>query len=105
MVPYSKSVDGCKTDCILACKDGFAFTAGLRECAVTKQSVTFIICAACERAGMVSYSELKGVQMVHCYKQGGLNIVLDTFSGSIHVVDDAAYDIIEEKKDIDFNEI
>ena len=39
--------------------------------------------------------------MVHCYKQGGLNIVLDTFSGSIHVVDDAAYDIIEgfESKD------
>ena len=33
--------------------------------------------------------------MVHCYKQGGLNIVLDTFSGSIHIVDDAAYDIIE----------
>ena len=33
--------------------------------------------------------------MVHCYKMGGLNIVLDTFSGSIHIVDDAAYDIIE----------
>ena len=33
--------------------------------------------------------------MVHCYKQGGLNIVADTFSGSIHIVDDAAFDIIE----------
>ncbi|MDO5139873.1 MAG: thioether cross-link-forming SCIFF peptide maturase [Eubacteriales bacterium] len=33
--------------------------------------------------------------MVHCYKQGGLNIVTDTFSGSIHIVDDAAFDIIE----------
>ncbi|MDO4962466.1 MAG: thioether cross-link-forming SCIFF peptide maturase [Eubacteriales bacterium] len=32
--------------------------------------------------------------MVHCYKQGGLNIVIDTFSGSIHIVDDAAFDII-----------
>ena len=32
--------------------------------------------------------------MVHRYKQGGLNIVLDVFSGAIHVVDDIAYDII-----------
>ena len=38
--------------------------------------------------------------MVHCYKLGGLNIVLDTYSGSVHVVDEVAYDIIgmyEEK--------
>ena len=33
--------------------------------------------------------------MVHCYKLSGLNIVLDVYSGSIHVVDDATYDIIE----------
>ena len=33
--------------------------------------------------------------MVHCYKLGGLNIVLDTYSGSVHVVDELAYDIIE----------
>ena len=33
--------------------------------------------------------------MVHCYKLGGLNIVLDICSGSVHVVDDATYDIIE----------
>ena len=33
--------------------------------------------------------------MVHQYKLNGYNIVLDTCSGSIHVVDDAAYDIIE----------
>ena len=32
--------------------------------------------------------------MVHCYKLGGLNIVLDIYSGSVHVVDEAAYDII-----------
>ena len=32
--------------------------------------------------------------MIHCYKLGGLNIVLDVFSGSIHVVDEVAYDII-----------
>jgi len=33
--------------------------------------------------------------MVHCYKLGGLNIVLDICSGSVHVVDEVAYDIIE----------
>ena len=33
--------------------------------------------------------------MVHCYKLGGLPIVLDTYSGSVHVVDEVAYDIIE----------
>ena len=32
--------------------------------------------------------------MVHQYKLGGYNIVLDTCSGAIHVVDPAAYDII-----------
>ena len=33
--------------------------------------------------------------MVHSYKLGGLNIVIDVYSGSIHVVDDATFDIIE----------
>ena len=33
--------------------------------------------------------------MIHCYKLGGLNIVLDIYSGSVHVVDEVAYDIIE----------
>ena len=32
--------------------------------------------------------------MIHCYKLGGLNLVLDVYSGSIHVVDEVAYDII-----------
>ena len=32
--------------------------------------------------------------MIHTYKLGGLNIVLDIYSGSVHVVDDATYDII-----------
>ncbi len=32
--------------------------------------------------------------MIHQYRMGELNIVLDVFSGSIHVVDDIAYDII-----------
>ena len=38
--------------------------------------------------------------MIHSYKLGGLNIVIDVYSASIHVVDDATYDIIElyEKK-------
>ena len=32
--------------------------------------------------------------MIHQYKLGGYNIVMDTCSGSIHSVDDVAYDII-----------
>ncbi len=32
--------------------------------------------------------------MVHEYKLGGYNIVLDTASGSLHVVDEVAYDVI-----------
>ena len=32
--------------------------------------------------------------MIHCYKLGGLNIVLDICSGSVHVVDEVAYEII-----------
>ena len=32
--------------------------------------------------------------MVHQYKLDGYNIVLDTCSGSVHLVDEVAYDII-----------
>ena len=32
--------------------------------------------------------------MIHQYKLGGYNIVLDVCSGSVHAVDDVAYDII-----------
>ena len=34
--------------------------------------------------------------MIHCYKLGGLNIVLDICSGSVHVVDEVAYDVISQ---------
>ncbi len=43
--------------------------------------------------------------MIHCYKLGGLNIVLDIFSGSVHVVDEVAYDIIEMLESADRDEI
>ncbi|MDE7454686.1 MAG: thioether cross-link-forming SCIFF peptide maturase, partial [Clostridia bacterium] len=33
--------------------------------------------------------------MIHQYKLNGYNIVIDTFSGSIHWVDDVCYDVIE----------
>ena len=33
--------------------------------------------------------------MIHQYKSNGFNIVLDVNSGSVHVVDDLVYDIIE----------
>ena len=36
--------------------------------------------------------------MHHQYKLGGYNIVLDTCSGAVHVVDDVAYDIIDMYK-------
>lgn len=32
--------------------------------------------------------------MIHCYKNGGYNIVLDVNSGSVHVVDDIVYDLV-----------
>ncbi len=35
-----------------------------------------------------------GDNMIHQYKLGGYNIVLDVCSGSVHVVDDVAYDVI-----------
>ena len=34
--------------------------------------------------------------MIHQYKLGGYNIVLDICSGSVHLVDEVAYDIIEK---------
>ncbi len=37
--------------------------------------------------------------MVHQYKLNGFNIVLDTCSGSVHVVDEVAYDIIAMYQD------
>lgn len=43
--------------------------------------------------------------MLHQYKSGGMNIVLDTCSGSVHVVDEVAYDIISMYKDHDEAEI
>ena len=43
--------------------------------------------------------------MVHQYKLNGCNIVLDTCSGSVHVVDDVAYDIIALYKERSAEEI
>ena len=36
----------------------------------------------------------KGTDMIHQYQLNGYNIVLDVCSGSVHVVDEAAYDLI-----------
>ena len=43
--------------------------------------------------------------MIHQYKQGGFNIVLDVCSGAVHVVDEVAYDIIGMFENIDKTEI
>ena len=40
-------------------------------------------------------------QMIHQYKLGGYNIVLDVCSGSVHVVDEVAYDIIGLYEEMD----
>ena len=37
--------------------------------------------------------------MVHQYKLNGYNIVLDTCSGAVHVVDEVAYDMIAAFKE------
>lgn len=43
--------------------------------------------------------------MIHQYKLGGYNIVLDICSGAVHVVDDVAYDIIADFENKDKDEI
>ncbi len=43
--------------------------------------------------------------MVHQYKLNGFNIVLDTVSGSVHAVDEVAYDVIEMYKEKSEDEI
>ena len=43
--------------------------------------------------------------MVHQYKLNGYNIVLDTVSGSVHAVDEVAYDIISMYKEKSEEEI
>ena len=43
--------------------------------------------------------------MIHQYKLNGFNIVLDSCSGSIHAVDEVAYDIISMYKEKNENEI
>ena len=43
--------------------------------------------------------------MVHQYQLNGYNIVLDTCSGSVHVVDDVAYDVIAMYQDHTADEI
>ena len=32
--------------------------------------------------------------MIHQYRNNGYNIVMDVYSGSVHVVDDVCYDVI-----------
>ena len=41
------------------------------------------------------YKRKETIKVIHQYKLNGYNIVLDVYSGSVHVVDDVAYDIIE----------
>lgn len=47
----------------------------------------------------------KVYKMIHQYKNNGYNIVLDVNSGSVHVVDDVAYDVIEQYETMDHTEL
>ena len=38
--------------------------------------------------------------MIHQYKNNGYNIVLDVYSGAVHVVDDLCYDVIAVLNDL-----
>ena len=42
--------------------------------------------------------------MIHQYKSNGYNIVLDINSGSVHVVDDLVYDVLEQMQKSDDGE-
>ena len=46
-----------------------------------------VACTSHKARGMI-------IIMIHQYKLNGFNIVLDVYSGSVHCVDDLAYDII-----------
>ena len=43
--------------------------------------------------------------MIHAYKLGGFNIILDVNSGAVHIVDDIAYDIISAYEEMSKDEI
>jgi len=43
--------------------------------------------------------------LIHCYKFDDKNIVLDVYSGSVHLVDDVAFDIISMYETSSFDEI
>ena len=43
--------------------------------------------------------KFRRIHMIHQYKLGGYNVVLDIASGAVHVVDDIAYDIISMFED------
>lgn len=41
------------------------------------------------------FEDREDFKLIHKFKQLGLNIVLDVYSGSVHVVDDAFYDMLD----------
>ena len=49
--------------------------------------------------------ERKIETMIHRYQLGGLNIVLDICSGSVHVVDEVAYDMIGLYQELEREEL
>lgn len=62
-----------------------------RQSAVREQEEVDQTSSAASRGGIFTGSEIR---MVHQYKLNDYNIVLDTCSGSLHVMDAVAYDIV-----------
>ena len=65
---------------------------------VFPEQIIGIICKDAKR-------DVEGVIVIHQYKNNGYNIVLDVCSGSVHVVDDLVYDVIELYEKLNVEEI
>ena len=73
-------------------------TGGCGECQTSCQSACKTSCGLanqqCDQAALFSFDGSEKTDMIHQYKLNGYNIVLDVYSGSVHLVDEVAYDII-----------
>ena len=98
----------CQTSCQSACKTSCGIAN--QTCENTEKNYERSAKANKRESEMppvlaVFLSEREKTKMVHQYKLGGYNIVIDVCSGSIHAVDDIAYDIIELFEEEDRNTV
>ena len=72
----------CQTSCQSACKT---------SCTVGNQ--VFLVAVSSSLKTIFKKTE-RGIVLIHQYKNNGYNIVLDVYSGAVHVVDELCYDVI-----------